>query len=149
MSQLPANDLHEIDIDPGLTNLSFDTDRDLLTLAIRNLHENAVNHMTGAGTIRWFMTVASDTISLCVEDQGPGIANDELPLVTNRFFRGRGKTALGSGLGLSITTTALSAMGAKLVLNNRDDRTGLRAEIQFPRETLNARFEEQPTGLFA
>lgn len=69
---------------------------------------------------------------LFVEDTGPGIADDEFDLVTNRFFRGRNKTALGSGLGLSIVTLALRAGGAQLRLLNRTDTSGLRAEILWP-----------------
>jgi two-component system sensor histidine kinase QseC len=69
---------------------------------------------------------------LFVEDTGPGIADAELELVTTRFFRGRNKTALGSGLGLSIVTLALRAGGAQLRLLNRSDTAGLRAEIVWP-----------------
>jgi two-component system sensor histidine kinase QseC len=64
-----------------------------------------------------------------VEDTGPGIPQEELELATNRFFRGRNKTALGSGLGLSIVKLALQAGGARLHLRNRAGESGLRAEM--------------------
>jgi len=143
VTQLPSNDLHVVDIDPNLTGMSIETDRDLLTLAIRNLHENAANYMQKPGTIRWFADISSGNASLCVEDQGPGIASEDLPLVMNRFFRGRNKTELGSGLGLSIAATALNAIGAKLTLTNRDDRTGLRAEIRFQHVAATLRFDRE------
>ncbi|MCQ4189404.1 hypothetical protein NEI07_07285, partial [Methylocystis sp. NLS-7] len=54
---------------------------------------------------------------------------DELPLVTQRFFRGRHKSASGSGLGLAIVDLAIRRSGSTLRLRNRGDSQGLRAEI--------------------
>ena len=68
-------------------------------------------------------------MAVYVDDDGPGIPDDEISLVTNRFFRGRNKSPLGSGLGLSIVDLALRASGARLVLQNRSDARGLRAQI--------------------
>ncbi|MGH9294974.1 MAG: sensor histidine kinase, partial [Acidimicrobiales bacterium] len=50
---------------------------------------------------------------ITVEDDGPGIASEELPLVFDRFYQGdRGSAArTGSGLGLSIVSELLKAMG--------------------------------------
>jgi two-component system sensor histidine kinase QseC len=53
-----------------------------------------------------------------------------MALVTQRFFRGRHKSALGTGLGLAIADAAARRMGASLRLSNRLDRSGLRAEIE-------------------
>ena len=103
--------------------------RELLLVAIRNLHENAVRHMVEPGIIRWSMERGDDTLTVFVDDEGPGIPEDEISLVTNRFFRGRNKSPLGSGLGLSIVDLALRASGARLVLQNRSDARGLRAQI--------------------
>ena len=82
--------------------------RELLLVAIRNLHENAARHMPEPGIVRWSMNRDDGTLAVYVDDEGPGIPEDEIPLVTNRFFRGRNKSALGSGLGLSIVDLALA-----------------------------------------
>ena len=50
-------------------------------------------------------------------------------MVTKRFFRGRHKCAVGSGLGLSIVETALDKDGLSLRLENRHSPAGLRASI--------------------
>ena len=75
------------------------------------------------------MERSADALTVFIEDEGPGIAEDEIALVANRFFRGRNKSPLGSGLGLSIVDLALHASGAGLVLQNRGDASGLRAQI--------------------
>ncbi len=108
------------------------TDRELLTLAIRNLHENAVHHMPETGSVRWSTATSDNELAIFVEDEGPGIPDDEIAFATNRFFRGRHKSAMGSGLGLSIVELALKASGARLDLQNRSDRSGLRAQIIWP-----------------
>ncbi|MCK1741295.1 sensor histidine kinase N-terminal domain-containing protein [Bradyrhizobium sp. 139] len=133
LAALPAADREaDVIIDPVLERTVATTSRDALLLAVRNLHENAVRHMPERGTIRWSSERTADGMVLFVEDTGPGIAEDELELVTNRFFRGRNKTAVGSGLGLSIVTLALRAGGAQLRLKSRSGGPGLRAEILWP-----------------
>jgi two-component system sensor histidine kinase QseC len=141
LDALPASDKEaDVTIDPVLRSTVVTTNRDALLLAIRNLHENAVRHMPQRGTIHWSSTNTEDGMVVFVEDTGPGIPEEELVLVTDRFFRGRNKTALGSGLGLSIVTLALQAGGARLILHNRTDTRGLRAEIVWtsPQNASNA-----------
>lgn len=115
-------------IEPALRELTVQASRELLTLALRNLHENAVQHMPPGGQITWRMTASGRGIA--IEDEGPGIPEDELALVTQRFFRGRHKSAIGTGLGLAIADAAARRMGARLILTNREDRPGLRVEIE-------------------
>lgn len=121
-----------VEVDPSLNRTILTANAELLILALRNLHENAVQHMTQPGTVRWSTERRAEDTVIAVEDEGPGIPQEELPLVTTRFFRGRYKSASGSGLGLAIVELALRANGARLNLANRTDRSGLRAEIIWP-----------------
>jgi two-component system, OmpR family, sensor histidine kinase QseC len=127
---LPMSDRAiSVSVDPALKSTMVTANREFLLLAVRNLHENAARHMLQPGAIRWSMEKESDALAVYVDDEGPGIPPEEIALVTNRFFRGRNKSPLGSGLGLSIVDLALRASGARLVLQNRRDTTGLRAQI--------------------
>ncbi len=126
----PENGSISVEIDPKLHHLSLRTSRDILTLAIRNLHENAVQHTPDGGTVSWRMTPDGGGIE--VQDEGPGIADAELPLVLQRFFRGQHKSASGTGLGLTIVDAAVKQVGGTLTLTNRPDRSGLRVAITFP-----------------
>lgn len=131
-----------IEIDPALHQLDLRANRELLILALRNLHENAVLHMPDGGKVHWgFTRSRRGGAVLFVEDEGPGIPEDELSIVNQRFFRGRHKSASGSGLGLAIVELALRQIGARLVLANRQDRSGLRAEIVFQESMSSATFE--------
>ena len=113
-------------IDPGLRGYTLRADPESLRLAVRNLHENAVQHME-AGTVEWLARPGGKGV--LVRDEGPGIPAEELPHVTTRFFRGRHKSATGSGLGLAIAEMASRRSGLSLRLSNRSDRPGLEAEI--------------------
>jgi two-component system sensor histidine kinase QseC len=113
-------------IDPALRGLTMRGNREYLQLAVRNLHENAVQHMA-AGTIEW--GVRPDGRGFFVRDEGPGIPEEEVLHVTTRFYRGRHKSAMGSGLGLAIVEMALCRSGAMLQLRNTSERSGLQAEI--------------------
>lgn len=119
-------------LNPSLYDISLVTNRDLLTIALRNLHENALHHMPNDGAVKWSASISDAFATITVEDEGPGIPENELPLVTNRFFRGRHKSPSGSGLGLAIVQIALEKIGATLTLDNRRDRAGLRATLSFP-----------------
>ncbi|MFG1289805.1 ATP-binding protein [Xanthobacter versatilis] len=118
-----------VEVDDALDAVKLKGDHEALHLMLRNLHENAVEHMAGGGTIAWRQCAGG----LCVEDEGPGIPEDELPLVTRRFYRGRSRSGAGSGLGLTIATMAAARTGARLTLENRRDRDGLRASVVWPR----------------
>ncbi|TWG95021.1 two-component system sensor histidine kinase QseC [Mesorhizobium sp. J18] len=115
-----------IDIAPELDRIEFAIEPETFTLAARNLIENAVNHSPSGSVVRC-RAGAEDGV-VVIEDEGPGIPEDELPRVTERFFRGRNKVSVGSGLGLAIVELALGRSGWRLKLENRD-AGGLRAII--------------------
>ena len=119
-------------VDPGLRALSCHADRDSLALALRNLHENAVQHMPAGGAVRWSGRREGCRVLLAVEDEGPGIPEDELARVRDRFFRGRHRSPTGTGLGLAIVDLALGRCGGRLNLANRPEGNGLRAEVDLP-----------------
>jgi len=113
----------KLNVDPKLKGLFVQGDRECLYLVLRNLHENAVEHSATEGKISW--SSLPDGAGMMIEDEGSGIPEDEIPLVTQRFYRGRGTTSSGTGLGLSIASVAANRLGMQLVLTNRKGRTGL------------------------
>ncbi len=117
-----------LDIASDLDTAEIDIEPESFTLAARNLIENAVGHSPHGGVVRCRLAQEADGPAVVIEDDGPGIPEDELPRVTERFFRGRNKAAVGSGLGLAIVELALSRSGWRLRLENRA-AGGLRATI--------------------
>lgn len=120
-----------VTIDEALDGLEVRADRDSLYLVIRNLQENAAEHVGSPGHIVWSALPAGT--GLAIEDDGPGIPDDELGEVTRRFFRGRHRSGTGSGLGLTIADLAARRIGVRLVIANRTEVPGLRVEIRLLR----------------
>jgi len=119
-------------IDDSLYGCRIRVNPDAFHMVVRNLIENAMQHAPGTLPPRWSLIAAPAGALLTLEDFGPGIPDDELDLVTQRFFRGRHKSAIGSGLGLAIADTALEKDGLVLRLENRRPEPGLRAQIVIP-----------------
>jgi two-component system sensor histidine kinase QseC len=70
----------------------------LLSLLVRNLLDNAVRY-SPAGSI---VTVTLDAEAFSVSDNGPGVSEEALAHIGERFYRPPGQSETGSGLGLSI-----------------------------------------------
>lgn len=128
---LPRPSEAVVKVDDALDGLEMRLDRDSLYLIVRNLQENASEHIGRPGCIFW--SALPDHGGFAIEDDGPGIPEDELGEVTRRFFRGHHRSASGSGLGLTIADLAAQRIGARLVIANRTDAPGLRVEIRLPR----------------
>jgi two-component system sensor histidine kinase QseC len=131
------------DLDPGrvafgasVPGRSIAIDRVLFELAARNLLENALQLSPANGTVRLSTVCDGQWARICIEDDGPGIPDDELDQVRERFFRGRHKSAGGSGLGLAIVSAALDRADAALRLGRPASGCGLRAEIVLAAERL-------------
>jgi two-component system sensor histidine kinase QseC len=133
-------------LDPALYKISLLTNRDLLTVALRNLHENAIQHIQKDGRVSWSASCEKTGVTIAVDDNGPGIPEAEIPLVTTRFFRGRHKSPYGSGLGLSIVQLAVEKLGASLALNNKIDGNGLRATLALPHRAAAQRDAASPSA---
>jgi two-component system, OmpR family, sensor histidine kinase QseC len=117
-------------VDPALRDFVAESNRELLTLVLRNLYENAVQHTPEGGAVSW--TLAPESHAVVLTDEGPGIPEAELPLVSQRFFQGTHRSVSGCGLGLSIIESAVRMLGGTFALNNRQERSGLRVVLVLP-----------------
>ncbi len=105
-----------------------------LKRAFANLIDNAVKHGGGAQVS---LDVDADTITVRVEDDGPGIPEEALESVFEPFRRldeSRNRGSGGSGLGLTIARQVVEAHGGTLVLENRAGG-GLAATVRLPRRS--------------
>jgi signal transduction histidine kinase len=89
-----------------------------LERALDALLDNALRYSPAGGTV----TVARAAGRIEVRDRGPGIADDELELVFERFYRGRAgvEGPPGSGLGLPIARELIREWGGEVTLQSRD-----------------------------
>jgi signal transduction histidine kinase len=102
-----------------------------LRRCIANLVENAIKYGKVANLS---LAVEADAIRIIVEDDGPGIAAEDIETVFRPFRRletSRNRETGGTGLGLTIARSVARAHGGDVTLVNRPD-CGLRAEIVLP-----------------
>jgi two-component system, OmpR family, sensor histidine kinase TctE len=102
---------------------------DLLREAVANLLDNALRY--GAPGRHVTVGVLSGKPEVYVEDNGPGIPETERERVTERFYRVRGSSGDGCGLGLSIVNEIVRRHAGKLVLESGVNGKGLRARVMF------------------
>lgn len=104
-----------------------------LSSALDAVIDNAVKFTPEDGTVE--VTVASNgaTSTVDVTDTGPGLTDEELARVGDRFWRsGRHQNVKGSGLGLSITRALLGAAGGSIAYEHHEPH-GLRVTVTVPR----------------
>jgi signal transduction histidine kinase len=101
-----------------------------LRSVLDNLIENALRYTPEGGVVDVRLLSEGGRPALEVIDTGPGIPPDLLSRVFDRFFRVPGSQARGSGLGLAIAQAAAQRCGLRIVLRNREDRSGLVARVE-------------------
>jgi len=91
------------------------TDRQRLAQALTNLLANAIKYSPPFSTITVNCVASGGNVEFRVTDAGPGVAPEEAQAIFQPFYRGRaGKSAPGSGLGLTVVASIASALGANV-----------------------------------
>ena len=95
-------------------------DPHLLERVFRHLLENAARYCPPGSRIALASRRTSDRVEFSVEDNGPGIDPIDLPLIFEKFYRGKnsGSKGKGTGMGLSIARAIVSAHGGGIEVSS-------------------------------
>lgn len=99
-------------------------DRDNFDKVVNNLLANAMKYVSGGGEIAVHLRSDAENCYLTVTDNGPGIDEQQLKNVFNRFYRISSLTAsdqTGYGIGLDLTYKLVKLHGGDIVARNRTD----------------------------
>jgi heavy metal sensor kinase len=110
-------------------------DRNRMRQVLTNLLSNAVKYTPPGGTIHIVLSETDDAVQLAVEDDGIGISEEDLPFVFERFYRAdksRSRASGGSGIGLAIVRSIVTAHGGKVKAENRPEG-GSRFQATLPK----------------
>ena len=116
----------------GKHNLTLDCDAsftisaDLKSIrsALGNIIFNAVLHNPQGADVHIHVVDTIDTFEVSVKDNGIGLDAEEIPRLTERFYRGdssRNSNTGGSGLGLAIVKHSLTSCGGALSIKSHLD----------------------------
>jgi signal transduction histidine kinase len=122
VSSLAAAKELDYDCDVPPSGVFTRVDPDKLRQIMINLLSNAVKFTPAGGRIRVSCSVEERTVSISVEDNGPGIPSDKLEAVFEPFVqldRGLTRTTEGTGLGLAISRGLARGMGAEVTLRSQ------------------------------
>lgn len=121
--------------DQGITMLGYP---DLLIQVMNNLIDNALRYCPAGSRVHLHALQSEHSIQITVEDNGPGIAASERPLVIRRFYRGdqspnaQPEQAAGSGLGLAIAFEIMTRLGGRFEITDSAGGRGTRIELMLP-----------------
>jgi two-component system, OmpR family, phosphate regulon sensor histidine kinase PhoR len=128
MLKLIFKEFHALAQKPELT-LTIETDAALLGSESElhsifyNLIHNAVRFTPPTGSVEVIWRADGDGAAFAVADTGIGIAEEQIPRITERFYRvdpGRSRASGGTGLGLAIVKHALQRHNGVLDIQSRE-----------------------------
>jgi two-component system, OmpR family, sensor histidine kinase TctE len=109
----------------------------LLQEMLSNLIHNSIEHAGKGSQVTVRTYTSGHTSILEVEDDGPGISEEDQEKVLQRFFRGRDAKGSGSGLGLAIVDEIARIHSAQVNLATPVNGKGLIVRIIFESEQFN------------
>jgi len=129
----------ELDDRSGVPDLLLLLDKMQFRRLIDNLLSNAVKYSPPESFIRVIAECTKSKLHITVEDEGPGIPEDEM----HKLFTDFGKTSVqptgnetSTGLGLSICKKIAESHKGRVFVENRADRSGARFTVELDSEVL-------------
>ncbi|CAM4047369.1 envelope stress sensor histidine kinase CpxA [Vibrio neonatus] len=105
----------------------------LLTSAFENIVRNAIRY--GHSQVSVLFSVTADQVIFVVEDDGPGVPDDELESIFRPFYRvstARDRDSGGTGLGLAITENAILQHNGMIKASKGSTLGGLKMTVHLP-----------------
>jgi two-component system sensor histidine kinase KdpD len=109
-------------------------DAALLRQALVNILHNATKYAPEGSLVSVIGESKGAYVGLTIQDEGPGLRNEELERIFDKFFRSPAtrRQQPGTGLGLTICRGVITAMRGTISARNRFDRSGLCITISLP-----------------
>jgi len=121
----------------SLTPVEAEVDELRLKLLVKNLIDNACHYSRdGEGPVEVRLSAGDETVSIEVSDRGAGIAAEELPRLTEAFYRPDGARARdtgGYGLGLYLCKLVIDAHHGRMTIESEPGK-GTRVIVSLPRD---------------
>jgi len=122
-----------LSVERGSGNFNVQLDPQRMEQVIGNLIGNSLRYIADGSKIWLTLEETSSEVKLIVSDNGPGVSEEELPFLFDRFWRkdkSRARSAGGTGLGLAIARQLIEAQGGTIEAKNLSGN-GLQVRISF------------------
>jgi len=114
--------------------IPIQADQRRLRQLVLNLLENCCRYVARGGRVRVILSQSREAIRLTVEDSGPGLEDEQIEHLFERFYRvedSRSRSGGGSGLGLSICKNIAEAHSGSIQAE-ASTMGGLKIQVSFP-----------------
>lgn len=109
--------LNYLDNDDDIPEIVCDPER--MRQVFLNILDNAAKHGASGQQIEASMNLEGEYVVVRIRDYGPGIPEDELPLVKKKFYKGSSR-ARGTGIGLAVCDEIVEMHHGMLTLENAE-----------------------------
>lgn len=123
-------ELRRIEIENRVGAESIRGDENWCAEAVGNIVKNCVEHMSDGGRLALSSQSTAIYTSIIIEDDGCGIAPDDLPHIFERFYHGKGADKDSVGIGLALAREIATRHHGE-ILANSEVGVGSRFEIRF------------------
>ena len=123
-----------LEVDPTIPTVRADRDR--LVQVLDNLLSNAIRYTADETEVTVRVRGSTDTVTLSVADQGPGLTDEQRERVFERFYRAdpsRSRVLGGSGIGLAIAKALVELMGGRIWAESEGTGTGATFNVALAR----------------
>lgn len=134
----PHFETRGIALERSLASCVIDADATRLRQVIANLLSNALKFTPDRGRVRVETVPEAGWAVVRVSDTGPGIPADEIDYVFDRFYRGAGARASGSGIGLTVVRELVRAHGGEVSIESQTG-SGTTITVRLPQTSSAAR----------
>ena len=111
-------DIRQIEIDNEINDFEFVGDDNWTGEAIENIIKNCIEHTENNGTIKFFSERTNVYNSLFIQDNGCGIAKEDLPHIFERFYHGKNSSSESVGIGLALAKTVLEKEKGDIIVKS-------------------------------
>jgi signal transduction histidine kinase len=113
-------ELKNIDVEKDLNGFEFIGDNNWSVEAIENIIKNCIEHTDEGGKLS--ISTNSTTLynQIIIEDNGCGIAKEDLPHIFERFYHGKNSSADSVGIGLALSKSILNNQNASITVESKE-----------------------------
>lgn len=123
-------DLRNIELVKSIKPFEYNGDKNWSIEAIQNIIKNCIEHTDDNGKLRITTDVTPLYNQLVIEDNGCGIAKEDLPHIFERFYHGKNASSDSVGIGLALSKEILRKQNAIINVESQEG-IGTKFEIKF------------------
>ena len=112
------------------TGLDISCDRNWTVEALQNIVKNCIEHMESGGALSINVSDTNIYKEITIEDTGCGIAEEDLPHIFERFYKGKNAGKDSVGIGLALSKTIITSQHGDIIVESTEGE-GTRFSVRF------------------